>query len=396
MLFLLHYHEIALKGGNRPFFVDRLVRNLRLALSDVPDVRVQAFAGRITVEAPDTAPAETIRERLGSVFGVANYARASVAPRDVEALAEAVVAEARRLRFESFRVLTKRSDKTFPLISTEVDRLVGGAVKAASGARVDLERPELTILVEVVRDRIFFAAEKRPGLGGFAVGSSGRVLALLSGGIDSPVAAGRLMKRGCKALLAHFHAFPLLDRSTIDKAEALARHLTRYQYNSRLLLVPFGGVQQTIVAACPTPLRVVLYRRFMLRIGEQLARRRRARALVTGDSLGQVASQTLDNMAVIDAAARMPVLRPLVGMDKEEIVREARQLGTYEISIRPDMDCCQLFMPRHPATAARLDEVLRAEEGLDVDGLVVGAVRQTEELRFTFPEALAPRETVAS
>jgi len=251
--------------------------------------------------------------------------------------------------------------------------------------RVDLEQPELNVFVEVLRDRIFYCVEKLAGPGGFPVGSSGRVAALLSGGIDSPVAAWRLMKRGCRATLVHFHAFPLQDHTTIDKVRELTRILTRWQLRTRLLLVPFGPAQQTIVAQAPAPLRVVLYRRFMVRIAEALAFRVRAKALVTGESLGQVASQTLDNLRTIDEAARGPILRPLVGMDKEEITREARRIGTFEVSTLPDQDCCQLFVPRGPALAAHVDEVRRAEEGLDVQGLVTAAVRETSEERFEFP-----------
>ncbi|HET7746731.1 MAG TPA: tRNA 4-thiouridine(8) synthase ThiI, partial [Vicinamibacteria bacterium] len=228
--------------------------------------------------------------------------------------------------------------------------------------------------------------------GGFPVGGSGRVRALLSGGIDSPVAAWRMMKRGCRVQLVHFHAFPLLDRTTIDKARDLARTLTRFQYSTRLLLVPFGSVQQAIVASCPAPLRVVLYRRFMVRIAERLSARQGAKALVTGESLGQVASQTLENMAVIDAAARGPVLRPLVGMDKEEITAQARRIGTFQTSTLPDQDCCQLFVPRSPATAARLDEVERAEAGVDAEALVRRAIDETAVERFHWPvEPPGPR-----
>lgn len=382
---IVHYHEIALKGRNRPFFVERLADNLRQVVSDLPGRRVDVLAGRLMVGVHDSVPWPTLRDRLAMVFGIANYSRAESTPPDLEALKQAVVEQARGLSFASFRVSTKRSYKPFPRTSMEIDREVGGAVKLASGARVDLEHPELTIFVEVLKDRMLFGVEKLAGPGGFPVGSSGRVAALLSGGIDSPVAAARLMKRGCKVLLVHFHAFPLLDRTTIDKVADLARVLTRYQLNSRLLLVPFGPVQQQIVAACPTPLRVVLYRRFMVRIAERIARRQRAKALVTGESLGQVASQTLDNMAAIDAAATLPILRPLVGMDKEEIVREARQIGTFGISTLPDMDCCQLFVPPRPATAARLDEVEEAERVLDIEALVAVAVAGVEERRFAFP-----------
>ena len=386
MNIIVRYHEIALKGRNRPFFVEKLADNLRRSLSDLPGVTVQPLSSRIAIQLPDEAPWETVRGRVETVFGVANFSRAGEVPTDLEALKRAAVEGLQGARFGSFRVTTRRSDKAFPLNSGEIDREVGAAVHNATGVRVDLEHPELTLWVEVLRDRILFSFEKHAGPGGFPVGSSGRVMALLSGGIDSPVAAWRMMKRGCRVVLAHFHAFPLQDRSTIDKTRELARILTRWQLRSRLLLIPFGPVQQTVVAACPAPLRVVLYRRFMMRIAEAQARRHRTRALVTGESLGQVASQTLDNMVVIGEAARGAVLRPLVGMDKEEITIQARRIGTFDVSTLPDQDCCQLFVPRHPATAARREDVERAEETLDVAGLVATASEGTVEERFEFPQ----------
>ncbi|HET8647759.1 MAG TPA: tRNA uracil 4-sulfurtransferase ThiI, partial [Vicinamibacteria bacterium] len=333
----------------------------------------------------DEVPWEVARARVGSVLGVANFSRVHETAPDMAVLQTAAVAALRGRPPGSFRVRARRSDKRFPLQSLQIERQLGGVLKQATGARVDLENPDVTVLVEVLRDRILFSFEKLAGPGGFAVGSSGRVAALLSGGIDSPVAAWRMMKRGCTVLFVHFHAFPLQDHTTIDKARALAGALTRYQYASRLLLVPFATLQQTIVAATPAPLRVVLYRRFMVRIAEALAARHRAKALVTGESLGQVASQTLDNMAVIDEAARGPLLRPLVGMDKDEITEQARRIGTFDISTLPDQDCCQLFVPRSPATSARLEEVRAAEEALDGPGLVAAALSGTEEERFEFP-----------
>lgn len=363
----------------------RLADNLLAAVADLGEARVRPLGSRLSLELPHAADWDVVRGRLDRVFGVANFSRSHEAPPDVDALAEAATAALREERFASFRVTTTRGHKQFPLRSAEIDRRLGAAVVAATGARVDLTHPELTLFVEVLKDRILYAFEKRPGPGGFPVGSSGRVLALLSGGIDSPVAAWRLMKRGCRVVLAHFHAFPLLDRTTIDKTRALAEVLTRWQLRSQLLQVPFAPVQQAVVASAPAPLRVVLYRRFMVRIAEALAARHRAKALVTGESLGQVASQTLDNMAVIDEAARGPVLRPLVGMDKEEITAEARRIGTFETSTLPDQDCCQLYVPRSPATAATLEEVRQAEAALDVASLVAAAVAATTEEKMSFP-----------
>jgi thiamine biosynthesis protein ThiI len=387
MQIVARYHEIALKGRNRPFFIERLAQNLRRATADLGKVRVSAIPWRLVLDAEEGVGLEVLRERIASVFGVANFSPVlSVAP-DLESLKEAALKGLASRRFGSFRVTTKRSFKGFPLNSGQVDRELGAAIQAATGARVDLESPELTVFVEILKDRIFVAFDKFSGPGGFPVGSSGKVLALLSGGIDSPVAAFRMMKRGCTVLLAHFHAFPLQDHTTIDKARELSRILTRYQFRTQLLLIPFGKIQQTIVACCPAPLRVVIYRRFMVRIAEALAERFRAKALVTGESLGQVASQTLDNMRVIDAAALGPILRPLVGMDKEEIILEARRIGSFVTSILPDQDCCQLFVPRSPAIAARLDTVLRAEEALDGPGLVHAAVSLVEVETYRFPEA---------
>ena len=381
---LVHYHEIALKGGNRRFFVAKLADNLREATSDL-GAKVHVLAGRLVVEAAEGVAWDLLKERIGTCFGVANFARTEASARDIESLKTAAVASLRPRRFESFRVTTKRSDKAFPMLSGDVDRELGSAIQEATGVRVDLVTPDLNVMVEVLKDRIFYSTEKLAGPGGFPVGSSGRVAALLSGGIDSPVAAWRMMKRGCSVALIHFHAFPLLDRTTIDKARELARILTQYQYQTRLVLVPFGTVQQTIVAEAPAPLRVVLYRRFMIRIGEALLSRLKAKALVTGESLGQVASQTLDNIAAIDEAARGPVLRPLVGMDKDEITKQARRIGTFEVSTLPDQDCCQLYVPRSPSTGARLSEVREAEARLDVAGLVAGAVKGHSQERFWFP-----------
>ncbi len=385
---VLRYHEIALKGRNRPFFVERLAVNARRLLADLGG-RVHVLAGRLRADLPDDVPWTEAQRRLGDLFGVANFSRAHEVPLDLDTLKRDATAAVAARGPASFRVTARRSFKAFPLSSPEIERELGAAIHIATGIPVRLEQPDLTVYVEVLADRILYSFERQPGAGGFPVGTSGRVAALMSGGIDSPVAAWRMMKRGCTVLPIHFHAFPLQDRTTIDKVTDLARILTRYQLRTRLLLVPFGEVQQTIVASCPAPLRVVLYRRFMVRIAEVLAARHRARALVTGESLGQVASQTLDNMTVIGEVARGLVLRPLVGMDKEEITLQARRIGTFEVSTLPDQDCCQLFVPRSPATAATLEEVQRAESVLDVDGLVQAAARQAAEERFEFPAVTA-------
>jgi thiamine biosynthesis protein ThiI len=265
-----------------------------------------------------------------------------------------------------------------------MEREIGGRIKEARGWRVDLGNPGLTIHVEALTDEAFYYFGKEPGAGGLPAGTSGRVACLLSGGIDSPVAAWRMMRRGCRVIFVHFHSYPILSRASQEKVRELVGALTKFQYDSKLYLVPFGEIQQKVVLAVAPPLRVVIYRRLMMRIAEAIARHNRAQALVTGEVVGQVASQTLENLSSIDNVVSMPVLRPLIGMDKDEITAAAQRLGTYEISIIPDQDCCTLFTPRHPATKAKRWEVERAEVSLPIDEIVNGAVAAAvvEEAHF--------------
>jgi thiamine biosynthesis protein ThiI len=296
-----------------------------------------------------------------------------------------VVKEVRAKPFRSFRITTRRANKKFQLNSMEIDRHVGERVKEATGSSVNLIEPELTIFIEILPREAIFSFEKFPGSRGVPVGTGGRVAALLSGGIDSPVAAYRMLKRGCRITFIHFHSVPFLSRASQQKAKELTELLNRYQQRTVLYLVKFGELQRRIMLTTPTPLRVIMYRRFMLRIATKLAKRHRARALVTGESLGQVASQTLENLSVIEQASGFPVLRPLIGMDKEEIIEQAKAIETYSISILPDQDCCQLFIPTHPATRCRLWEVEAVEEELDVEEMVDAAAEEAEQVEFRFP-----------
>lgn len=382
---VLRLGEITLKKKNRPYFVRQLGRNIRRACRGLDLRDLELSPSRILIAPGPDFDWPELRERLRRVFGVKNFSLCRVLPWDVDAIREAVLGMAAERSFESFRITVQRSDKRFPGTSQELERSVGAAVKAQSGARVDLEHPEVNFHIEIMPGGAYLHDERIEGPGGLPVGVSGRVVSLLSGGIDSPVAAWRVMGRGCQVSFVHFMSFPYLDASSRDKAIALVRMLTSWQYGSRLHVVSFGDVQHQIVASCPPKLRVVLYRRFMLRIAQAIAEREHAEALVTGESLGQVSSQTLSNMATIDQAATMPVLRPLVGRDKEEIIAEARALGTYETSIEPDQDCCTLFVPPHPATSSTVAEAEAAEQALDVPALVEKALASTETLEFHWP-----------
>jgi len=382
---LIRYHEIALKKGNRQYFTELLKRNIVQAVKDLGAKEIRSLPARLLLTFKTDVAEAALIERLSGVFGVANFSLVERVERDIEILRARILASLDGHHFESFRIETQRGDKTFPLTSPEINRRLGAAVRETSGARVDLENAQFTVTVEVLPRDAFFGFDKIAGAGGLPVGASGRVAALISGGFDSPVAAYRMMQRGCRIIFVHFHSAPFQDKTSQEKVRQLVTRLTRHQFHSRLYLVPFGEIQRRIVAAVARPLRVVLYRRMMLRIGEAIARKEKARALITGESLGQVASQTLDNLAVIEQAARLPILRPLVGMDKQEIIDQARRIGTFDISSIPDQDCCQLFVPRHPATKARFADVEQDETKFDVEELLHYGIDNAAEEEFTFP-----------
>ena len=382
---VVHYQELALKGKNRPWFLGRLVRHLRHAVSDLDVTAVRALMGRIEIVLGPTAPLEAVSARIQHTFGVANFSLAGRSTLDIEAMAQAILRDLGDRSCRTFRVSARRADKRFPMTSPQIEREVGGRIKEAKGWTVDLDDPELDIRLELLTDQAFYFFGKNRGPGGLPTGTAGRVACLLSGGIDSPVAAHRMMKRGCTVTFVHFHSYPILSRASQEKARELVTLLTKWQHHSRLYLVPFGEIQQQVVLSVPGPMRVVVYRRLMLRIAERVARERHCQALVTGDVVGQVASQTLENLAVVGSVATLPLLRPLVGMDKDEIMAEAAKLGSYPISIIPDQDCCTLFTPRNPMTRSKLHEVEAAELNLPVEELVTQAVTQAAVEDFEFP-----------
>jgi thiamine biosynthesis protein ThiI len=382
---VIHYGELALKGRNRPWFIRLLVRSIERQLADLDVIDVGALVGRIIVRLGPAADWPEVRRRLALLPGIGNFALATHVPPDLDAIGDAVVAAVAGRSAPSFRISARRADKRFPIPSPDIEREIGRRVQQATGWPVDLSRPAVTIRIEVLTADAFFFFDKERGAGGLPLGTGGKIMCLISGGIDSPVAAARLIRRGCRAHFVHFHSYPILSRTSQDKVRTLVERLTEHQLRSRLHLVPFGAVQQKVVVSVPPPLRVVIYRRLMMRIAEKLAWKTGAHALVTGDSVGQVASQTIDNLAVVDAVATMPILRPLIGFDKEEITSEAQRLGTYETSIIPDDDCCTLFTPRYPTTRASRDVVDAAEAELDVAALVDEAVRAAVLEDFSFP-----------
>ena len=387
---IVHYHELALKGRNRDYFEDCLVRNIQLALNDLGVRQVENLRSRIRVILPSEANRDIIRQRLSRVCGIANFSLADSVPLDLahpnfEALSAAIIDELRTKSYSTFRVTAKRADKRLPLTSMDAERIVGAAIHEQTGKAVSLRAPDITVYLEMLSRDVYFAVEKISGPGGMPVGVSGKVACLISGGIDSPVASYRMIKRGCRALFVHFSGRPLVSRDSEDKVRDLVQTLTAYLYKSRLYVIPFGEIQREIVLNTPAPFRVVLYRRMMLRIAEELARQEQCWGLVTGDSLGQVASQTPENLSVVEEAAGLPILRPLIGMDKLEITDDAKRIGTYETSIEPDQDCCKLFTPPHPSTKTRLEELLNVERALDIPRLVKQGVEKAELSEFIVP-----------
>ena len=390
---LAKYHEIALKGKNRPMFQRALLQAIRGATRGLGVRGVHHRHSRVLLDLEPEAAWEPIRARLKEVFGVANFSLAYRVAADLEAVKEAI---ARSLPSDSgirtFRVQATRNDKSFPSTSPEIQRELGAFIQARTGWAVNLHQADLTVRVEIVPGAAYLFFGQEEGAGGLPAGVSGTVVSLLSGGIDSPVAAHRIMRRGARVVYIHFHAFPVLWGVSRDKVQALLEILGRYQPRSRLYLVPFAILQQRLILTTPPRYRVVVYRRLMLRIAEAIAHIEGAGALVTGESLGQVSSQTLPNIATIEAVTTMPVLRPLIGMDKVEIIRQARQIGTYDLSIEPDEDCCTLFVPKNPVTRSTPGELDRIEASLDMAALVQAGVNTAEVKEFTFePSEELPR-----
>ncbi len=389
---LIAYHEIGLKGRNRSNFERRLRDNLEAALVSCPVKPPERLASRLAVVVTDEARIGEVARRIAQVPGVGSVAlayRVDQQPQTMERTALLALKEAGPAR--TFRVHAKRSNTNHPEGSLEINRRVGAYLLEHSNLTVDLSDPDVTISLTVTKGDTYVFSERLAGAGGLPVGSAGTVVSLLSSGIDSPVATWRMIRRGAVAVGVHFSGRPQVSDASERVVAQLGEVLERTGGLGRIYVVPFGDVQRQVSLQSPPDLRVILYRRLMIRIAERIAKVERGRALVTGESLGQVASQTLHNIQAVDEAATMPVLRPLIGSDKLEIMAEARRIGTYTLSIQDAEDCCTLFMPRNPETHARLDTVLAAWDALDADTLVDKALAGLEWLDYKSPAYRPPR-----
>ena len=361
-MILVHYGEIALKGENRQIFEKRLVTNIKQSLKEARFDYVRRLPGRILVGGENIKGA---KEKLQKVFGIANFSPAAESKPDMEQLKKDAWALVRKHEFKSFKIDARRAQKDLPFTSNDINKEVGAYVQELSGTKVRLEDPDLAIYIELIARRAFLYTQKISGPGGLPIGSAGKVVSLISSGIDSPVASWKLMKRGCEVVFVHFHSYPQTSKASLENVEKIVNVLEAWSPAPlKLFTVPFLDIQKIITAHAQDKLRVILYRRSMVRIAQAVAKREKAKALVTGESVGQVASQTLENIAVIDESALIPILRPNIGEDKNETITWAKHIGTYEISTQPYEDCCSLFVPAHPETKARLEKVLQAEEAM--------------------------------
>ncbi len=379
---LLKCGELVLKGLNRRKFEDRLLANVRRRIKAVSDCKIEIQQSIIYVWIPEEVDGDLVLNAVRPVFGIATICRAAVCEKTLEGLqktAESYLAEQLE-SVKSFKVETKRGDKKFPMTSIQVSQHLGGELSDKYQLKPDMHTPELTIFAEIRAEHAFIHAGPMQGEGGMPVGTNGRAAMLLSGGIDSPVAGYMMSKRGLEMVAVHFFSYPYTSERAKEKVIELGNILTGYTGRMPLLIVPFTRIQEEIRAHCHEELFTLVMRRFMMRIAERLALQYDCGALVTGESLGQVASQTMPAMAVTGAVCELPVFRPVIGMDKEEIVRVARRIDTFETSILPYEDCCTVFTPKHPNTKPKMHKILQAESHLDVEALVEEAVQKTEQM----------------
>ena len=380
---ICHYSEIGLKGKNRSYFEKKLKDNIKQILDvNSPDsyVSILRLRGRFLIELTEIGQKSVsiIKETLKNVFGLAYFAFAFKSLPDLGIIKSDSIELMQRLEFESFRVTARRIDNKFPYTSQEINEEVGAEILEKLNKTVNLNYPEAICFIDVLDEGTFLFIEKIQAVKGLPVGVSGTATVMLSGGIDSPVAAYYAMKRGMRVIYVHFHSIPLVSEASVEKVRDTVEILKKYQPSSKLYLMKFAPIQQQIMVDCNEKLRMVLYRRYMLKIAEKVAEIENAKAIYTGEALGQVASQTIENITVVEESVGLPIMRPLIGFDKVEIIAKAIEIGTYEISILPHEDCCTLYVPKHPATKARLIDVQQNEALLDSDALISEALKTAE------------------
>ena len=386
-IFIVRCGEVALKGMNKPYFERMLVDRIRKNLKEFDAVDVRRHEGLIFVRADKKYDKEQLIKQISKVFGVASISPAVEAPSNLDAIGEEAVKYMMELivtiGVKTFKVEGKRADKNFRVKSPDIGRIIGAKVLIGCKVlKVDVHNPDVHLFVDVRHDKSYIYQQKIAGFGGLPLGTNGKGMVLLSGGIDSPVAAWMMAKRGMVIEAVHFHSYPYTSQRAQEKVEDLARIVASYCGNFKMHVINLLPIQEQIVQNCPEEETTILVRRFMMRIAEKIAEKNRAMMLITGENLGQVASQTAEALVVTDACVKMPVMRPLIAMDKVDIMDKAEEIGTFETSIQPYEDCCTVFLPKHPTTKPKLERILESESHLDVDALVEAAVASAEVVQI--------------
>ncbi len=377
MYIICHYGEIALKGKNRRFFEEKLVENIKSVLKPTDFLSLKRISGRIIINLKNKADKNRISLNLSKVFGIVHFSFAQESGQKIKEIQKRSLEIIKEEKFSSFKIETQRSEKTFPLTSQQVNEQVGQFIlKNLKGIKVDLKNPEMTLFIEIVEKYCFIHTKKISGPGGLPVGVSGKAVSLISGGIDSPVASYLMLKRGLELVFVHFHALPYTDKASIEKVKKLVAIIAEFQPKTKLYLIPFSEIQKEILLKTTASLRVILYRRMMFRLAGKIAEKENCKVIITGENLGQVASQTIENLTAIEKATDILVLRPLIGFDKKEIIEQAEKIGTFKTSILPHQDCCSRFLPKHPETKAEIKEVESAEKKLNIKKLISNSIKK--------------------
>lgn len=374
---VIHYGEIAIKGKNRPVFEKKLVDNIRSSLSKDTYESIKRIYGRIIIELKNKANKEQISERLKKISGIAYFSFAEKAEIDIENIKEKLLKIAEKNKDKTFRISAKRALKNFPYNSIQMNEILGELLVKKLNMKVSLEKPEIPFFIEVTEKGVFIYTEKIRGFGGLPVGVTGKLVSLISGGIDSPVASWKMFKRGCSIIYVHFFNDTINKKGVENKIEKLMEVLSKYQFKTKLYIIPFSEIQTEIIKIVPSKYRMIVYRRVMFKIAEEILKKEKALGFVTGDSLAQVASQTLENINVIYKISNYPVFSPLIGDDKKDIIKVAEQIGTFDISILPYEDCCSFLVAEHPETRAKIEDIERIEKNLKINNIIKQAIKNT-------------------
>lgn len=372
---LIHYDEITLKGNNRPFFESMLIGNIKEFLKNISYDKIRKEGGTIVIDCNENTDTEKVREILKNISGISNYSFAIVSENSIKKICEVIIkflkTNENKQKYNTFKIIAKRSNKKYLLKSPEINAKVGEFILESSTLKVDIHKPDLAIYVNIGEKEAYMYFEIFSGIGGLPTGTAGNLISLISGGIDSPVASYMMMKRGARITFAHFKNKTVAgDALGEAKIEDLIRTLNKFQGDSKLYVIPFDDFQKELITYIPAKNRMIIYRRIMLKIAENIAKKESAKGVVTGDSLSQVASQTLENISAAYRAISMPIFAPLIGMNKQEIISLAKKIGTYETSIIPHSDCCSLISSKHPETKAQLDEIEKQEKNIDIENLI--------------------------